>query len=472
MSQIYPVVLCGGSGTRLWPSSRKAFPKQFSPLVGEESLYQQTLRRLSGGSFAAPLIMTTEDFRFICRDQADAAGINDTRVILEPVGRNTAPAVLTAALSLAEDGDALMLVAPSDHLINQPDRFLAAVAAGEKAARSGKLVTFGVTPDRPETGFGYLELAASPDNGGAEPLKRFVEKPDAERAVEMLATGRYLWNAGIFLFRVADIIAAFRAHAPEMVAPCEAALAQGEMDLGFLRLAKEPYGAVRAESIDYAVMEKADDISVVPLDAGWSDLGSWSSFHDARVKEPGETLCEGPVTALDCENTVLRSEDKGMRLVGLGLKNIVAVATRDAVLVADMDKSQQVKDVVETLRADNVAQADDHMRFHRPWGWYESLCISDNFQVKRIMVKPGGVLSLQSHKHRAEHWVVVAGEALVTVDKDVRTLKANESVYIPLGAVHRMENRGQEPMYLIEVQTGSYLGEDDIIRYEDIYNRG
>jgi len=471
MLLIHPVILCGGSGTRLWPSSRKAYPKQFSSIVGDRSLYQQTLTRLSGEMFGQPVVLTHIDFRFIAREQAEAVGLTDAEIVLEPAARNTAPAILVAALMKKDAPDDLLLIAPSDHMIERPAEFLEAIKAGASSAAEGNLVTFGITPKSPETGYGYLELGEASATGQASQLVRFIEKPDLNTARAMLKSGQHLWNAGIFLFRVGDILAAFKQHAPDMVDPCQQALELCQRDLGFIRLEKSAYSTVRAESIDYAVMEKADSISVVPVSAGWSDLGSWASLHAALVDDCDNVLTSGEVTAIDCENSVLRSEDDNVHLVGLGVKNIVAVATRDAVLVADITKSQQVKTVVDTLRAKNVAQADDHPRFHRPWGWYETLCISDRFQVKRIMVRPGGILSLQSHVHRAEHWVVVAGTARVTVGDKVQLLAENESVYIPLGAVHRMENPGKLPMYLIEVQTGGYLGEDDIVRYEDVYDR-
>ncbi len=451
MTLIHPVILCGGSGTRLWPSSRKAFPKQFSSLLGDESLYQQTLKRLSGDLFGAPVVLTHTDFRFVAREQAEALGLMDAEIVLEPVARDTAPAILTAALMKKDTPDDLLLIAPSDHLIERPGEFISAVEIGMQAAIAGNLVTFGITPKNPETGYGYLELAKAPQSGQAAELVRFVEKPDAETAQKMLETGRHLWNGGIFLFRVGDILAAFKEHAPDMIEPCQAALDNCGRDLGFLRLEESDFARVRAQSIDYAIMEKASAISVVPVSAGWSDLGSWASLHGALVKSADGVLTDGDVTAIDCENTILRSEDPNVHLVGLGVKNIVAVATRDAVLVADINKSQQVKQVVEVLRAKKAPQADEHTRFHRPWGWYETLCISDRFQVKRIMVRPGGILSLQSHVHRSEHWVVVAGTARVTVGDNVQLLGENESVYIPLGAVHRMENPGKLPMYLIEV---------------------
>ncbi len=468
---ITPVILCGGSGTRLWPVSRKAFPKQFSPLLGAESLFQMTLRRLSGEGFGAPVLMTGTDFRFLATDQCAALGIHDAVTLIEPEGRNTAPAVLTAALHLESDPDALVLVAPSDHIIGDVAAFHAAVAAGAEAAEAGQLVTFGITPDRPETGYGYLELASAPVAGQATPLKGFTEKPDAARAAEMLAAGTYLWNAGIFLFRVRDILAAFEAHAPGLIAPCRAALAQSTPDLDFIRLGAEAYAEAEEISIDYAVMERAGNLAVVPYGGGWSDLGAWDALWTSGSKDAAGNVTSGPVTALDCEGSYLRADDDGQQLVGLGLKNTVAIAMRDAVLVADMDQSQKVKEVVTALKAARIPQATEVPRYHRPWGWYETLCLGTRFQVKRIMVKPGGVLSLQSHVHRSEHWVVVEGTAKVTLGDEVRLLTENQSIYIPLGTVHRMENPGKLDMYLIEVQTGSYLGEDDIIRYEDIYAR-
>ncbi len=468
---IYPVILCGGSGTRLWPSSRKSYPKQFSQLIGETSLFQATVKRLAGPKFGTPLVLTNADFRFLVTDQLATLGVDDANVLIEPVGRNTAPAVLTAALHLKDQPEALMLVAPSDHVITDNAAFVAAVEAGAKAAETGQLVTFGITPDRAETGYGYLELGSKPKDGVAQALKGFKEKPKAADAQAMVDDGKFLWNAGIFLFRVKDILAAFKAHAPDLMGPCEAALSEGETDLNFFRLGEKAYGQADDISLDYAVMERADNISAVPYGAGWSDLGSWDALWSELGPDENGVVTDGTATAVDCKNTLLRSESDNIHLVGLGLENITAVAMNDAVLVADMNASQRIKDVVTTLKAAKVAQAVDYPRFHRPWGWYETLCLGGRFQVKRIMVKPGGVLSLQSHVHRAEHWVVVAGTARVTVDETVTLLSENQSVYIPLGAVHRMENPGKVDMYLIEVQTGSYLGEDDIIRYEDIYAR-
>lgn len=468
---IYPVILCGGSGTRLWPASRKAYPKQFVPLLGEESLYKATLRRLSGEGFAAPLILTAEDFRFMATDQAAEIGLSDANIVIEPVARGTASAVLVAALLLSEDNpDAQMLVAPSDHVIGDLPTFLTAIEQGRAAAADGALVTFGVTPDRPETGYGYLELSQAPKDG-AVAVKSFREKPNLETAEQFLDAGHYLWNAGLFLFRVSDVIAAFETHAPDLLAPCRAAIAQGKSDLGFFRLDADSYAAAPSNSFDYAVMEQAAKVKAVPLDCGWSDLGAWDALWQALDGDEAGVVARGSVTALDCRDSYLHAYDAATQLVGLGLDGVIAVAMRDAVLVADKSRAQDVKSVVATLRAEGVAQADDYPRFHRPWGWYETLCLDTRFQVKRIMVKPGGVLSLQSHHHRSEHWIVVAGTAEVTVGEEVKLVTENESVYIPLGAVHRMANPGKLPMYLIEVQTGAYLGEDDIVRYEDIYDR-
>lgn len=466
---IHPVILCGGSGTRLWPSSRKSYPKQFAPLLGETSLYQRTLQRFSQPGFSAPLVMTGEDFRFMAVEQAEVLGLSDARVVVEPVGRDTAPAILAAALMLEATPEDLMLVAPSDHTMADLEAFHAAVEAGKGSASEGALVTFGVTPARPETGYGYLQLAGRPD--GVTTVTKFTEKPDLETAKAMLEAGHYLWNGGIFMGRVRDFIAAFEAHAPDLIEPVRAAVTKADQDLGFTRLDTEAFSNARAVSLDYAIMEQADWVVAVPLDCGWSDLGAWDALWGASGPDAAGNATYGDVTLMECEGSYLRSEDDNMTMVGLGLQNVVAVAMRDAVLVADKSRSQDLKKVVETLRAEGKAQADDYPRFHRPWGWYETLCLDTRFQVKRIMVKPGGILSLQSHRHRSEHWIVVAGTAEVTIGEEIKLVSENEGVYIPLGAKHRMANPGKVPMYLIEVQTGAYLGEDDIIRYEDIYDR-
>ncbi len=467
---ITPVVLCGGSGTRLWPLSRKTYPKQFSELFQGDTLFQRTLTRVGGDGFSKPILLTHQDFRFIAAEQLGAAGLEAERIVVEPDGRNTAPAICLAALILSEiDPAGVMLVLPSDHVMADTAAFHAAIDAGAEAARTGALVTFGITPDRPETGYGYLELEGAAVTG-AQPFTRFVEKPDLARAEEMLASGRYLWNSGMFLFAARDIIAAFEANAPHVLKSARTAMETGQADLDFFRPGEEAYLGAPDISIDYAIMERVAG-QVVPVDCGWNDLGSWKTVWQECAPDATGTVAGDGTIAIDCTETLLRSEEPGMRLVGLGLQNIIAVATRDAVLVADMDKAQDVRKAVDALKDEGAAQATEFPRCYRPWGWYETLALGDRFQVKQIMVKPGGQLSLQSHVHRSEHWVVVSGTARVTVDDDVKLMSENESVYIPLGAIHRLENPGKVELHLIEVQSGPYLGEDDIVRYEDVYAR-
>lgn len=470
-ARITPVLLCGGSGTRLWPLSRKSYPKQFVPLTGPDSLFQSSVKRLAGPGFAPPVVVTADDFRFIVTEQMTGIGVDPGAILIEPCARNTAPAILAAALYLAgTDPGAPMLVAPSDHVIPDTAAFAAAVRQGEAAAREGRIVTFGITPTHAETGYGWLELAR-PSAGEPVALSRFVEKPDAARAEAMLAGGRHLWNAGIFLFTPATLIAAFEAHAPEFLAPVRAAVAAARADLGFLRLDPGAWTAVPEVSIDYAVMERAANLTVVPFSAGWSDLGGWDAVWREMGPDAAGVAQAGPATAIDCADTLLRSESPDLEVVGLGLKDMIVVAMPDAVLVADRSHAQQVKEVVGRLKAKGARQAVAFPRDHRPWGWFETLALAERFQVKRIVVHPGASLSLQSHFHRSEHWIIVSGTARVTVGEEVRLLTENQSIYIPLGAVHRMENPGRVPMVLIEVQTGVYLGEDDIIRYEDAYAR-
>lgn len=470
---IHPVLLCGGSGTRLWPLSRKSFPKQFTRLIGAESLFQASARRLSGPDFAPPLVITGSDYRFIVTEQLVAAGVDPGPILIEPSARNTAPAVLAAALYLAKsDPDAVMLVAPSDHVVPDAAAFRAAVMAGLPAAHAGRIVTFGIRPTRAETGYGWLELTAPPQDGEAIPLSRFVEKPARAKAEAMLAAGTYLWNAGIFLFTARTILKAFADHAPALLPPVTQAVDQAQADLGFLRLAPDAWAGAEAISIDYAVMERSPDLVAVPFGAGWSDLGGWDAVAAEMPQDDQGNALGGAATAIGCTDTLLRSEDDRVELVGIGLDGIIAIATPDAVLVADKSRAQDVKKAVEVLQAKGARQAEHFPRDHRPWGWFETLALSDRFQVKRIVVNPGAALSLQSHMHRSEHWIVVTGTARVTVNDSIRLVTENESVYIPLGAKHRMENPGKVPMILIEVQTGSYLGEDDIIRYEDVYSRG
>ncbi|WP_430450407.1 mannose-1-phosphate guanylyltransferase/mannose-6-phosphate isomerase [Rhodophyticola sp.] len=441
------------------------------------ALFQASARRLSGGSdavrFNPPLILTNADFRFIVTEQLHEVGIDPVAILIEPEGRNTAPAILAAALhAQAEDPDAILLVAPSDHVVPDVAAFHAAVAQGLGPVAAGDLVTFGITPAHAETAYGYLELAEAPQDAPVK-LHRFVEKPDARTAADMLAAGTYLWNAGIFLFRAADIIAAFHTHAPDLVAPVTDALERAKPDLGFLRLDPKAWAGAQDISVDYAVMERAANLSVVPFAGGMVGSG-WLGCGLAR-KRPRRGaawwLARTP-PLIDCTDTLLRAEDTGQQIVGIGLSNIMAVAMGDAVLVADMSRAQDVKRAVAALKEQGAPQATQFPKDHRPWGWFESLAVGARFQVKRILVHPGASLSLQSHFHRSEHWIVVQGTAKVTVDDTVQLLSENQSVYIPLGAVHRLENPGKLPMVLIEVQTGGYVGEDDIVRYEDAYQRG
>ena len=474
---IHPVILCGGSGTRLWPLSRKSYPKQFSSLTGEESLFCASIRRVSGLGFArAPIVVTGSDFRFIVTEQMSQTGIEAADILIEPAARNTAPAILSAALVLkAREADALMLVAPSDHVVPDSVRFRDAVRAAIPAAREGQLVTFGIRPDRAETGYGWLELSHLPDaefSSVPQPLVRFVEKPGAEAARAMLEGGRHLWNAGLFLFTVDTLVAAFKAHRPEMLALVRQALEKAQTDLGFRRLDVAAWEALDDISIDYAVMEKSRNISVVPYGGTWSDLGGWESVWRESGPDDAGVVTAGGATAIDCHDTLLRSEDDALQIVGIGLTDIIAVAMPDAVLVAHKDRVQDVKQAVTALKSRGATQAETFPRDHRPWGWFESLAMGGRFQVKRLVVHPGAALSLQSHHHRAEHWIVVEGTARVTIDDSIQLVGENQSVYIPLGAKHRLENPGKLPLTLIEVQTGAYLGEDDIIRYDDVYARG
>ncbi|MFV0244820.1 MAG: mannose-1-phosphate guanylyltransferase/mannose-6-phosphate isomerase [Qingshengfaniella sp.] len=472
---IHPVILCGGSGTRLWPLSRRDYPKQFSPLFNDDSLFQATVRRFSGPDFAQPVILSQSDFRFLVAEQLSATGVTQATILLEPEARNTAPAILCAALHLAarDQGDALMAVAPSDHVIHDEAAFHAALTAAIPAAHSGRMITFGLPPDRAETGYGYLELAEAP--GDFTPrvtdVLRFVEKPGAEAAEAMVASGRYLWNAGIFLFRVSTLIQAYERLAPEMIAPARAAMAEAYPDLGFLRLGEAAFARIPEGSLDYAIMEKAGDVATVPLACGWSDLGAWDAVWREKDTAGSGLVTAGAVTAIDCAGSLLQSGEDGPRLVGIGLRDLAVVAMRDAVLVTAMGDVQAVRQAVQEMKAAGACEADTFPRSYRPWGWYETLARDARFQVKRIMVPPGRQLSLQSHLHRSEHWIVVKGTARVSIGGEERLISENQSVYIPVGARHRLENPGKVDLHLIEVQTGAYLGEDDITRYEDVYNR-
>ena len=471
---ITPVLLAGGSGTRLWPLSRKSYPKQFSNLIGDQSLFQQSALRLTSSDvvkFGPHITMTNADFRFIVGEQLQGVGINPGPILIEPEGRNTAPAILAGSIFAQDrDPEAVLLVAPSDHVIPDVEAFHEALARGLDAVSNGKIVTFGITPTRAETGYGYLELSGPSDQDAVE-LLRFVEKPDLVRAEQMLDAGTFLWNAGIFMFRACDMILAFEKYSNGLLSPVKEALGAVKPDLDFLRLDPEAWSRCEDVSIDYAIMERAENLVAVPFSAGWSDLGGWDAVLQEMDRDDRGVALSPNAHAIDCENSLLRSESASLELVGLGLKDIIAVAMPDAVLVAHKDRAQDVKTAITELKSQNIKQAETFPKDHRPWGWFETLAIRGRFQVKHIFVKPGAALSLQSHHHRSEHWVVVEGTAKVTVDDKVVLVAEGQSVYVPLGAVHRMENPGKVPMVLIEVQTGSYLGEDDIIRFEDIYSR-
>lgn len=477
MAKIYPVLLAGGSGTRLWPLSRKSHPKQFSNLIGDKTLFQQSALRLTSSGvieFETHITLTNSDFRFLVAEQLQAVGIDPGTILIEPEAKNTAPAILAASVfALKNDPDAVLLVAPSDHVIPDTEDFHHAVQKGLEQVKNGKLVTFGITPTHPETGYGYLELQKlNRIVSEVEVVSRFVEKPDLKNAERMLQLGNYLWNAGIFLFRAQDMVAAFEKLDPVTLNLVNTAVLGANVDLGFLRLNAEAWSELISESIDYAVMEKADNLVAVAYTSKWSDLGGWDAIWSEACKDENGNAVSDSAHAIDCENSLLRSENSSQQLVGLGLENIIAIAMPDAVLVAQKDLAQDVKKVVDRLKENSIQQAEIFPKDHRPWGWFESLAMGEKFQVKKICVNPGAALSLQSHKMRSEHWVVVSGTARVTVDNKIEVLEAGHSIYVPLGALHRLENRGKSIMVLIEVQIGSYLGEDDIVRYEDLYDRG
>jgi mannose-1-phosphate guanylyltransferase/mannose-6-phosphate isomerase len=470
VSKLQPVLLSGGSGTRLWPLSREAYPKQFLPLAGEDTMLQATWQRVAPVADAAPIVVANEEHRFLVAEQLRQVGAPTPAILLEPVGRNTAPAIAAAALQATADGeDPLLLVLPSDHVVRDVEAFRAVVRRASAAAEQGALVTFGIHPDAPETGFGYIQSEAeqSPDNGIFKVL-RFVEKPDIATARAYLAEGNYSWNSGMFLFRASRYLQELERLRPDILIAVRTAFATARHDGDFVRLDHQAFAACPSESIDYAVMEKTDAAMVVPVDIGWSDVGSWSALWDVAERDADGNAHLGDVIAVDTRNSYAYAR----RLVALvGVDDLVVVETDDAVLVARKDRVQEVKQVVTRLKEAQRPQAALHREVHRPWGSYDSVDVGDGFQVKRIKVKPGATLSLQSHTRRAEHWIVVRGTARVTRNNDLFELHANQSTYIPIGAKHRLENPGQEMLELIEVQSGDYLGEDDIVRYEDVYGR-
>ncbi|MCR9071890.1 MAG: mannose-1-phosphate guanylyltransferase/mannose-6-phosphate isomerase [Alphaproteobacteria bacterium] len=473
--KIHPVLLSGGAGTRLWPLSRTAYPKQFLCLLGERSLLQTSVLRVSDPAlFAPPVVVTNADHRFIVAEQLRTAGIEPAAILLESEGRNSAPAAMAAALWLqAADPDAVLLLLAADHVMTRPDAFLEAVTAATSAAQAGRIVTFGIAPDRPDTSYGYI-LAGPPDAAGVAPVERFVEKPNAEAASNYLRDGRYLWNSGNFLATAATLCREAERHVPDLLSACRSALTDARVDLDFLRLDPPSFGSAPSVSIDYAIMERTDSASVIACDPGWSDIGSFDALADALGRDVEGNATSGPGLHVGSRSTSAIST--GPLIATLGLEKVVVVATPDAVLVAAADRIQDVRAVVAQLREGGHDEADGHADVHRPWGSYRNLDIGDGFLVKQIRIKPGGRLSLQTHAHRAEHWVVIEGRARVTLGPDadeltVVDLSEHQSIDIPRGWVHRLENVTDTPAAIIEVQSGALLSEDDIVRLDDVYGR-
>ena len=466
-SPIIPILLAGGAGTRLWPVSRDALPKQFLPLVGERSTYQETLARVQDPMFGAPIVITGPNFHFFAKRQAEDIGV-DATVVIEPLRRDSAPAIAAAtAVARKRDPEAVVLALAADHIILDAPQFRATCLAGRSGADAGRIVTFGIKPSEPKTSFGYI-LPGKAIAGAVRAVERFVEKPDAATAARYVKDG-YLWNSGNFLFRADVLLAELARLEPEMAEAVVASVDKATTDLGFLRLDPDAFARAPQKSIDYAVMEKTDRAAVVEGAFRWSDIGSWEALFDIAAKDADGNVLQGPAVTMDAHGCVVHSDGRLAAVVGVD--DLVVVSTSDAVMVVPRARSQEVKELVAKLKAGKRAEATDHKRVHRPWGYYESIDMGERFQVKRIVVVPGGILSLQKHRHRAEHWVVVKGTAEVTVNETVKNVHENESIFIPIGSVHRMANKGKIALELIEVQTGSYLGEDDIERIEDVYKR-
>ena len=478
---IQPVILSGGSGTRLWPLSREKYPKQLLPLIGKDSLLQATVRRvegIAGVDLAAPMVVCNEEYRFVIAEQLRVMGKPGT-VVLEPKGRNTAPALTIAALAASQNGaDPVLLVMPADHVILDKAAFQHVVRQGASLADGGAVVTFGITPDAPETGYGYIQTGAAFQADGALRIARFVEKPDLQTAESYLAEGNYLWNSGLFMVRASTWLNALKVCRPDILTACNAAWAAGKSDGEFIRVGTDEFAACPSDSIDYAVMERiarpdADAQLpagvVIPLSAGWSDVGAWDALWKALPKDGQGNAVQGDVLLQDCTNTLALSD--GRLIACIGVNDLVVIETADAILVSHKDKTQDVKKIVDQLKAAGRSEGQTHRKVFRPWGSYDSVDTGTRFQVKRIIVKPGAALSLQMHYHRAEHWIVVSGTAKVTKGEETLLLSENESTYIPLGTIHRLENPGRVELEMIEVQSGSYLGEDDIVRFEDVYGR-
>jgi mannose-1-phosphate guanylyltransferase/mannose-6-phosphate isomerase len=482
--QIIPVILSGGSGTRLWPLSRKQYPKQYLPLAGDNTMLQETILRLSGlGNLADPIIVCNTDHRFLVAEQCQQIDIKNPTILLEPVGRNTAPAIAAAALQSLKDSDgALLLVLSADHVIQNIDAFHQAINIASQHAQEGKLATFGIVPTDANTGYGYIKSqgelpigkrgcpgVSRNNNDGVYKVEEFTEKPNQETADLFLKTGNYFWNSGMFMFKATTLIGELTTHSPEIVTSVNDAVNDAAQDLDFIRLDKQAFESSPSDSIDYALMEKSDNVVVVPLDAQWNDIGAWSALHDIGTKDANGNVIKGDVITQDTTNTYINADHHMVAVIGVD--NLIIIDTPDATFIATQDKAQEVKSIVESLQASGRCESSAHRKVYRPWGWYDSIESGEYFQVKRLHVKPGAKLSLQMHHKRAEHWVVVSGTATVTNGDQIFNLNKGESTYIPLGVTHALENATRESLEIIEVQSGTYLGEDDIVRFKDEYGR-
>ena len=467
---IHPVIMSGGAGSRLWPLSRQLYPKQLLPLAGVRTMIQETAERVKGAQFASPLVVCNQEHRFLIAEQLRESGALDATIVLEPVGRNTAPVAAVAAFLIAEkDPSALVLLMPADHVVEDGKAFADAVEIAAAAARDGAIATFGIQPQGPETGYGYIQRGEAMARKGCYRVKRFVEKPDRAAAQSYLDAGDYFWNGGIFMFRAKTYLDELQLFEPEIAAQCREAVAKGRRDLDFFRLDEAAFAESPSKSIDYAVMEHTEHAAVVPVDMGWSDVGSWQSLWEIAVRDGNGNALDGDVVALNVTNSYLRSE--GPLLAAIGVDDVVIVATQDAVLVTRRDATQDVKKMVEEIERSGRHHHKHHRQEYRPWGSYDSIDKGERFQVKRVIINPGAEIGLQTHRQRAEHWVVVSGTAKVTCDDKVFLLRENESTFVPPGAKHRLGNPGTTPLHLIEVRSGAYLGEDDVVRFEDRYGR-
>ena len=467
---IIPIILSGGSGTRLWPLSRKQYPKQYLPLVGDNTMLQETILRLNGlDNLADPIIVCNADHRFLVAEQCQQINATNPTILLEPIGRNTAPAITAAALhSIKDSGDAVLLILSADHVIQDVNAFHKAINIANNKAQDGKLTTFGIVPTDANIGYGYIRSSKT-NNDGSYEVEEFVEKPDLPTAESYLEQGNYLWNSGMFMFKASILIDELTTHSPDIVKAVNNSVDDAVRDFDFIRLDRQAFGSSPSDSIDYALMEKSNNVVVVPLDAQWNDIGSWSALYDIGTKDGNGNVIKGDVMAQDTTNTYINANHH--IVVTIGVDNLIVVDTPDATFIATQDKAQEVKNIVESLQANGRDECGAHRKVYRPWGWYDSIECGEHFQVKRLHVNPGEKLSLQMHHKRAEHWVVVNGTATAINGEDVLTLAEGESTYIPIGTTHSLENKSSEPLEVIEVQSGAYLGEDDIVRFEDVYGR-